>query len=101
MAGHFSRLPLEALLAAGHDVRLLVLPALSPADGTRPAYTRLAPRAAAVGRRTLPLAGAHPPAATTLAGAAQHRIPPVEAARPRAPPTPPPPPGSGAGAPLV
>ena len=87
MSGQFSRLPLEALLAAGHDVRLLVLPALAPADSTRSAYTRLAPRASTVGRRALPLAGAHAPAATTLAVAAEHGIPAIEAARLRAPET--------------
>jgi methionyl-tRNA formyltransferase len=87
MSGQFSRLPLEALLAAGHDVRLLVLPALALADSTRPAYTRLAPRASTVGRRALPLAGAHAPAATTLAVAAEHGIPAIEAARLRAPET--------------
>src|SRR5260221_8556801 len=93
MSGQFSRLPLEALLAAGHNMRLLVLPALSPADGTRPAYTRLAPRAAAVGRRTLPLAGAAGPPATTPAGAPPARPPPGWGGRGRPPPTPPPPPG--------
>src|SRR5260370_21193246 len=87
MSGHFARVRLEALLAAGHNMALWVLPALSPADGTRPAYTRLAPRAAAVGRRTLPLAGAQAPAATTLAVAAEHGIPVIEAARLRAPET--------------
>src|SRR5258708_25084451 len=92
MSGQFSRLPLEALLAAGHDVRLLVLPALAPADSTRPAYTRLAPRASVVGRRVLPLAGAHAPPAATPAGCPPPPAPPAQAGPPPPPPGPPPPP---------
>src|SRR5260221_2022000 len=79
--GIFPALAGEAMLAVGRDVRLVVSPGREPADSTRPAYTRLAPRASTVGRRTLPLAGAHAPAAQTLAVGARRRTPPQNGGR--------------------
>lgn len=80
MTGQFSRVPLEALLAAGYDVRALVLPALSTPAGVPP-YTRLTPPSprAESGRRALPVLGSA--GRTTLQIAAEREIPILEVAR--------------------
>ncbi len=83
MGGVFSRLPLEALLRAGVDLRAVVTPAqpgLALVDGDAP-FTRLEPPARHPARRALPLAGATPPARSLLDLAAERGAPLLSVAR--------------------
>lgn len=72
VGGVFSRLPLEALLRAGADLRAVVTPAqpgATLADSAQAPFTRLEPsprRAQLASRRALPLAGTTAPARTLL-----------------------------------
>lgn len=64
MGGVFSRLPLEALLRAGVDLRAVVMPAdadLALAGAGDAPFTRLEPSARRAPRQMLPLAGVTPP----------------------------------------
>lgn len=90
MGGVFSRLPLEALLHAGADLRAVVTPAqaeLALAESSGAPYTRLQPSAHRARRRMLPLAGATPPPKSLLDIAAERDAPLLSVARLRDPAT--------------
>jgi methionyl-tRNA formyltransferase len=83
MGGVFSRLPLEALLRAGADLRAVVTPAqsgLALTDADVP-FTRLEPPTRREPRRTLPLAGTSPPTRSLLDLAAERAAPLLSVAR--------------------
>src|SRR6185437_11641571 len=84
MGGVFSRLPLEALLRAGVDLRAVVTPAqpgLALTDAADKPFTRLAPPTRHAPRRALPLAGAMPAARSLLDLAAERGAPLLSVAR--------------------
>lgn len=77
LGGVFSRLPLEALLRAGADLRAVITvaqPGMTLAGATDAPFTRLEPPAARP-RRMLPLAGAAPTPRTLLDLAAERGAP--------------------------
>jgi methionyl-tRNA formyltransferase len=83
VGGVFSRLPLEALLRAGVNLRAVVTPAqpgLALMDEKAP-FTQLEPPARHPARRALPLAGATPPARSLLDLAAECGAPLLSVAR--------------------
>ncbi|HET9109698.1 MAG TPA: formyltransferase family protein [Ktedonobacterales bacterium] len=84
MGGVFSRLPLEALLDAGADLRAVVTPAqaeLTLAASAGAPFTRLQPAARDGRRRMLPLAGATPAPRSLLDLATAHDAPLLSVAR--------------------
>ncbi|HET9109745.1 MAG TPA: formyltransferase family protein [Ktedonobacterales bacterium] len=90
MGGVFSRLPLEALLNAGANLRAVVTPAqadLALVESSGAPFVRLQPSAHRAPRRMLPLAGAMPPPKSLLDIAAERNAPLLSVARMRDPAT--------------
>ncbi len=89
LGGIFSRVPLDALLRAGADIRAVVTPAQpsltlgqpSTPEGAMAPFTRLDPPPHATTRRTLAMAGAAPPPLSLRDLAAQARAPLLSVSR--------------------